>query len=276
MKKTIPLAALAGTLIALSAAAQDCKFSKDEAANIELGSATRVVIAAGAGELKVRGEENRTALNASGRACASSQELLDQMRLETRRDGDALYLRTIMPDMTDGLLGWRYAHLDLTVLIPKSTALSAEDSSGDLQVSSVQSATVTDSSGDQTIRDIAGDLDVTDSSGEIEIQRVGGTLRLKDSSGEIDVDEVRGDVEVSVDSSGDMKIERVAGSVHIANDSSGEIEITDVQRDVTIDADSSGGINVERIGGNFTVNTDGSGSINHDQVLGKVRVPEED
>lgn len=275
MEKIIPLAALAGTLMALSAAAEDCKFSKDHSENLDLGSAKRVVIGAGAGELTVRGEENRTAMNAAGRACASSQELLDQMRLETRREGDAVYVRTIMPDMAGGQFGLRYAYLDLTVLVPKSATVSVEDSSGDLRVSSVQSATIADSSGNQTVRDIAGDLEVTDSSGEIEIERVGGNLRLRDSSGDVDIDEVRGDVEVAVDSSGDIEIERVAGSVHIINDSSGDIEINEVQRDVTIDTDSSGGITIERIGGNFTVGRDSSGSINHAQVLGKVSVPEE-
>ena len=276
MRKIAPFAALMGTLVALPAAADDCKFTKDHSTNVQIGGARRVIVAAGAGELTVRGEDGRAAVNAAGRACASSQELLDQIRIESRLEGDAVYVKAILPDMSDDTFGFsRYARMDLTVLVPRTAVLSLEDSSGDLQLSNVQSATVADSSGDQEIRDVAGNLDVTDSSGELEIERVGGNLRLKDSSGDIEVDDVRGNVEVTVDSSGDLEIERVAGSVHILNDSSGDIDITGVERDVTIDVDSSGGIKVDRIGGNFTVGADGSGSIIHDRVMGKVQIPDE-
>jgi hypothetical protein len=278
MRIIVPFAALAGSLIVLPAAAEDCKFTKDHSANVELRGAKRVVVAAGAGELTVRGEDGRTSMNAAGRACASSQELLDQIRIESRVGGDAVHVKTILPDMmTHDMLGFsRYARMDLTVLVPRTAVLSIEDSSGDLQVSNVQAATVADSSGDQRIRDVSGDLDVTDSSGEIEIERVGGNLRLKDSSGDVDVTDVRGNVDVTVDSSGDLEIERVAGAVHILNDSSGDIGVSEVERDVTIDVDSSGSIQVDRIGGNFTVGADGSGGISHNRVTGKVQIPQED
>lgn len=263
-------------LAAQSAAAVDCEFSKDHSVNVDLAGAKRIVLGTGAGDLTVRGEDGRSAANASGRGCASSQELLDKIQLETRRDGDTVHIRTVMPSWDDETFAFtRYAYIDLTVLLPKTAVLSLEDSSGDLRLSNVQSASVADSSGDQSIRDIAGALEVSDSSGDIEIERIGGTLRLKDSSGDVDVDDVKSDVEVAVDSSGDLEIERIAGSVHILNDSSGEIEISDVERDVTIDVDSSGSIRVERVGGDFTVRSDGSGGISHDRVTGKVQIPED-
>lgn len=264
-------------LAAQIAAAEDCKFSKDHSVDVDMAGAKRVVLQTGAGDLIVRGEDGRSAANASGRACASSQDLLDKVQLETRRDGDAVYIKTLMPSWDDETYAFnRYAYIDLTVLAPKTAELALEDSSGDLKVSSLASAVVADSSGDQTIRDIAGALEVSDSSGDIEIERVGGKLKLKDSSGDVDVDDVKGDVEVTVDSSGDMEIVRVAGSVHIHNDSSGEIEIRGVQRDVLIDSDSSGSIRVEDVGGDFVVRSDGSGGISHDRVTGKVQIPSQD
>ena len=273
--KHLALAVL-GTLAAGSAVAEDCKFSRNHNVDVAAAGVKRFVLAAGAGDLKVRGEDNRNAVNAGGRACASSQELLDQIDIETRREGDVAYIRVVMPSESEGLSGWsRYAYLDLTVLAPKSAIFSIEDSSGDLQASNLQSADVADSSGDLAIRDIVGDLKVSDSSGEIEIERIGGSLALKDSSGDIAVDNVQGDVEVTVDSSGDIEIDRV-GSVHILIDSSGEITVGHVQRDVKIDSDSSGSINVNNVGGSFTVGVDSSGSIDYNQVTGAVRVPEQD
>jgi DUF4097 and DUF4098 domain-containing protein YvlB len=273
--KHVLFLALAG--IAAPAVAADCKFSRNDSGSVDASGAKRVVVQAGPGDLTVRGEDARKAVNVTGRACASSQELLDGLRLETRREADVVYVKVIAPSWDEQLFAFnRYAHLDLTVLVPKDATLDLEDSSGDLEVASVQSATVTDSSGDQSIRDVAGDLRVSDSSGEIEIERVGGALKLNDSSGDVRIDEVRGDVEVVVDSSGDIEIERVAGAVHIAQDSSGDITISEVQRGVTIGSDSSGSISVDRIGGDFTVSSDGSGSINHSRVMGKVSVPSGD
>jgi hypothetical protein len=275
MKSLAALAVLVISGITIPALADTCQFAADKNATIGDGPVRRVVLGTGAGDLVVTGEERQEDVRANGRACASSEQLLGQIRLETRREGDTVYLKTILPEPPDGLFGWtRYAYLDLTVTVPRSAVLSVEDSSGDLELRNVQSAVVADSSGDQTLRDVAGDLEVTDSSGDIDILHIAGKLTLKDSSGDIDIEDVRGEVEIEVDSSGDLAIRKVAGNVHVIDDSSGDIEISDVQRNVNIDRDTSGGIRVDRIGGDFTVRADSSGSLEYERVLGAVSVPE--
>lgn len=266
--------ALLACALAVPAHAEDCKHTADRTANSAGPNIERVVVEAGAGDLAVRGGQGQD-VKVDGKACASSTKLLDETRLEIRRDGNTVYVRTVMPEMTGNLLGFsHYAHMDVTVAVPKTATLKIEDSSGDMEVTDVQAATIADSSGDQTLERIAGDLEVADSSGEIKIVSVGGGLRLKDSSGDVDVNDVRGDVVVDVDSSGDLDIRRVTGGVHIREDSSGDIEIHEVKRDVTIDDDSSGGILVQDVGGNFTVGSDGSGGIRYERVTGSVRIPD--
>jgi DUF4097 and DUF4098 domain-containing protein YvlB len=266
--------ALLACTLAIPAYANDCNHSTHRTANSAGPDIKRVVVEAGAGDLVVRGGEGRD-VKVDGKACASSAELLDEIKLEIRRDGDTVYVRTVLPEMSDVVFGFaRYAYVDVTVNVPKTATLKIDDSSGDMRVSEVQGAAITDSSGDQTLEHIAGDLDVADSSGEINIADVRGGLRLRDSSGDVDVNSVQGDVLVTVDSSGDLDIRHVTGGVHIVNDSSGDIEIQDVKRDVIIDDDSSGGIRVGDVGGNFTVGSDGSGGIHYERVAGTVRVPE--
>lgn len=273
------VAALGSALLACTALvpayAVDCTHTAHRTVNSAGPDIQRVVIEARAGDLTVRGGTGRD-VTVEGKACASSAELLEGIKLEIRREGDTVYLRAVTSEeMYRGLLGFsRYAYIDVTVAVPKTATLKIDDSSGDMHVSDVQSADITDSSGDQTLERIAGDLEVVDSSGEIKIADVGGALRLKDSSGDVDVNNVQGDVTVSVDSSGDLDIRRVAGGVHVVTDSSGDIEIADVKRDVTIDDDSSGGIRVQEVGGNFTVGSDGSGGIRYDRVTGSVRIPD--
>jgi hypothetical protein len=265
--------ALLACALAVAAHADDCKHTAHRTANSAGPDIEQVVIEARAGDLVVSGKDGRD-VTVEGRACASSAELLDDSKLEIRRDGNTVYIRTVMPDLSHSMFGLtRYAYMDVKVAVPKTATLRIDDSSGDMDVSDVQAATITDSSGDQRLERIAGDLDVSDSSGEIKIANLGGGLRLKDSSGDVDVDGVQGDVLVELDSSGDLDIRRVTGTVHVVTDSSGDIEIQDVKRDVTIDEDSSGGIRVTGVGGNFTVGSDGSGGIHYERVAGDVRVP---
>jgi DUF4097 and DUF4098 domain-containing protein YvlB len=274
MKIASAAAALLACVVLVPAHADNCDHTAQRKASSAGPGIARVVIEAGAGDLDVRGGSG-TGVTADGKACASSARLLEGINLEIRREGDTVYLRTVLPDISESLFDFnRQASIDVTVDLPRTARIELEDSSGDLHVSDVQAATIADSSGDQTVERVAGDLEVSDSSGEIRIADVGGGLRLKDSSGDIDVNGVQGDVIVNTDSSGDLDIRKVSGGVHVRNDSSGDIEIEDVKRDVTIDEDSSGSIRVQDVGGNFTVGSDGSGGIRYDRVTGSVRVPD--
>ena len=133
----------------LPAHAEDCTNTAHRTANSAGPDIKRVVIEARAGDLVVRGGQSRD-VTVDGKACASSKELLEQIKLEIRRDGDTVYLRTVMPDLSDVFFGFsRYAYLDVTVGVPKTATLTIDDSSGDMEVSDVQGASITDSSGDQ-------------------------------------------------------------------------------------------------------------------------------
>lgn len=251
-----------------------CKHSANRSATIDAAGATKIVIGAGAGELSVRGE-NVSSVRASGRACASSEDLLGQIQLESRREGTIVYLKTAIPQVQSSVLGFgRYASLDLEVVVPESVAIDLEDSSGDLELRNVKSAVVADSSGDIDISNVSGNLDVTDSSGDMEIEKVGGNLSVRDSSGDMELEDIQGSVLIPVDSSGDIHIQRAA-SVHVVNDSSGEMVISQVKGDVRIDSDSSGEIDVTEVDGSFSVGSDGSGGIHHSRVKGTVTIPEE-
>jgi DUF4097 and DUF4098 domain-containing protein YvlB len=253
------------------AVAEECKHSEDRSETFA-GPVPKVVIDASAGELKVSGGGKD--VKVQGRACSSAEDLLSKIALQTRREGDTVYIETVMPDAMDSLFNFsRYAYMDLSVEVPPNTEVRIDDSSGDLVISGVRSAIVNDTSGDLSASDVFGDLDVTDSSGEITMKHIGGKLSLEDSSGDIDVEDVRGNVVVDVDTSGDMRINNVGGEVHIVNDSSGDIKVSEVKRNVRVDSDTSGNIEAIGVGGNFTVGTDSSGEINQQRVMGTVRIP---
>jgi hypothetical protein len=251
-----------------------CEFSADRSAAIPSAGATKLVIAAGAGDLVVRGDDAAREVSANGRVCASSRTLLEQAQVKIRREGNTVYLSTVLPESGSGFPWLDNATLDLTVSLPASLAVELEDSSGDLHMSSVRSVTIQDSSGDIEASDIAGDVSVSDGSGDMRIERVAGKVEIvQDSSGDIGIEDVARNVDVLLDSSGEMQIERVGGSVRIRQDSSGDIVIREVKRNAIVDSDSSGDIRVVQVDGDFTVHGDSTGNISHDRIEGKVKLP---
>lgn len=260
------------SIVGAQARAEECRFSSDRAANFT-GAVKKVVVSAAEGSLKIRGDA-AGGVKAKGRACASSEGLLGKVTLESRREGDTVYLTVAMDEgMKDMFSLKRYHYLDLDVTVPKDAQLEVTDSGGDLELSDVGSAKIVDSSGDQLLKNITGNLSINDSSGAIRVVSVVGNVQVEDSSDDIDIEDVRGDVKIVSDSSGDIAIAKVTGYARVVNDSSGDITIREVKGDVIIDNDSSGNINASDVGGNLAVRVDSSGNILYERVAGSVRIP---
>jgi DUF4097 and DUF4098 domain-containing protein YvlB len=252
-----------------------CKFSADRKGGVDAKGVEKVIIRAGAGDMKVVGRPNAVRVEARGTACAATQELVDATRIDVRREGNVIYVETDLPQNNEG--GWNfgkseYAYIDIGIALPSNVPVEAIDSSGDSVIEDLGALTMQDSSGDLEITRVAGLVDVGDSSGDLTIENA-GSVRIRDSSGDIEVEDVKGDVEVAIDSSGDMRIAQVAGSVRIEQDSSGSIRVEDVKGAVKVDSDSSGDIYAGRVGGDFTVASDSSGTIAHEEIGGKVDIP---
>ena len=268
---------LVAAAASMASKADECEFSAQRAAKLDAAGASRVEISARAGELVIEGAKGATQVAATGRACASNQKVLDDIRIEARREGDVLYVDVRMPDSEKVMslgIDDLYATLDLRVSVPDNLAVVALDSSGEAEVRNVAALNMTDSSGELRIDGVRGDVAVRDSSGELWVRHVGGSLKLNDSSGDVDVDGVERDVVVEVDSSGNLDIGHVKGNVRIDQDSSGDIRIADVGGEVRIQTDGSGGVDVRRVGGGFSLGSKGSGNVQVAEIKGKVDVPD--
>ena len=255
------------------AQAQSCEHEARRTGTASLSGVERVLVGSGAGSLEVVGRPGATGASADGRACASEERDLDQLRLDVRREGATLVIEALYPD--DRIhVGNRYARIDLIVQLPEGTAIRVEDGSGDMSVAGVGEADLRDGSGGIVARDIRGELRIDDGSGDIEVSDAFASVDITDGSGEIDIRDARGSVRID-DGSGNTRVHGVGGSVRV-EDGSGELRISEVTRDVVIDDDGSGSIRVERVGGDFTVDDDGSGGLSYSDVRGRVSVPRDD
>jgi hypothetical protein len=227
----------------------ECDVTGSRAASADAAAVAKVVVTAGAGSLEIRGVAGAREVSGTGKACASSQSLLDAIELRVERHGDVLEVEAVMPkSYSNGA-----ARLDLVVEMPAHLALEVDDGSGELTITGVAALRLEDGSGEASVADIAGDVTITDGSGELRVERVGGTLRLEDGSGGIDVRGVGGDVIIEEDGSGGIEIAGVEGSVRIKDDGSGDIHVADVNGDLEVGDDGSGGVSYERIGGRVMV-----------------------
>lgn len=283
MRLAIASASVSAVFIALTlnghAQAKDeyrqdyCKVRAERSASVDVGNARRVVLRTGAGELEVRGDEGVSRIEASGRACASSEELLAATTIHVRMVGDTAHVETAIPVEKLKMLERAYAYIDVKVRLPANLPVEAHDSSGDARLEQLASLDMRDSSGDLEIERVRGELRVSDSSGDVRITTA-ASLRIEDSSGDVFAKDIGSGVEVVSDSSGDLVIEGVGGTVDIRRDSSGDIRVSDVKGSVLVGVDSSGSIVARNVTGDFTVETDGSGDISHDGVKGRVSTPE--
>jgi DUF4097 and DUF4098 domain-containing protein YvlB len=251
-----------------------CKFTADRGGGVDAKGVEKVVIRAGAGDMKVVGRATAVRIEARGVACAAKQELLDATNITVRREGNVVFVETGLPQNMEG---WsfgnnEYAYIDIGIALPASIPVEAVDSSGDAEFEDLRQLAVQDSSGDLEVRRVAGLADIGDSSGDIDV-REAGSVRLRDSSGDIELKDIRGNVEVELDSSGDIHVSDISGSARVHQDSSGSIRFEDVKGSVDVDSDSSGDIYAGRVDGNFTVSEDSSGSIEHEAIGGRVTVP---
>ena len=235
MKQPIALALiLTAGQAASPVLADDCARKAEREAVLDAGGARSVRVEAGAGALRVEGKTGQTRVEARGTACASSEQLLGQIRLNATRRGDVIVVKVEIPDGSSW--GWNeQVRLDLTVTVPRIMPLDVDDGNGSAEIAHVGKLTVLDGSGELSVTDVAGDLSIDDGSGSIEVAGVTGSVRLRDGSGSISVRDVGGSV--------------------------------------TIEEDGSGSIEVAGVRGDFTVSRDGSGGIAHRDVAGQVRIP---
>src|SRR6185436_10311742 len=128
----------------------DCHFKADRAGGVDAKGVEKVVIRAGAGDLKVVGRTNAIRIEARGVACAGKQELLDATQLSVRREGNTVYVETTLPQ-DDSNWSWgnkNYAYIDTGIALPANLPVDAIDSSGDAVFEDLKSLVLQDSSGD--------------------------------------------------------------------------------------------------------------------------------
>jgi len=270
--KITPLLFALALLPASAFAEEHCKFSQPQALELDLAGVKAVVFEVNSHDLRLQaGPGAKGAL--SGRACASSQDLLGQLSLGQHKSGDKLTvtLERKQPGLNFNL-GSTYAWLDIAGTLPDTLLVQLKVGSGDATLGGARAMSADVGSGDVKVRDIGGLASVAVGSGDVELDNVGTLHLLSVGSGDVQARGVRGEAKVGSIGSGDLQLRDVRGAVSIDSIGSGDVELDGVQGAVTLGTLGSGDLDV-RGAASLSVRRRGSGSIDHRDVRGSVDLP---
>jgi hypothetical protein len=251
------LLALLSTPLAATAA-EHCKYEAPRALKADLAGVRGVQVEVNSFDLHVTAG-GANGLQATGRACASGQSLLDRLQLTSRREGDQLIvtLGSRSGWSSFSLFGSSYTNLEVNLQLPADMPLTVEVGSGDADVAGVKQLASHVGSGDLHVRDIAGRFSTSVGSGDVEAHDIGSLEVGSVGSGDFKAEGIHGDAHVGSIGSGDVTLHQVGGSVHAETLGSGDLTVRDVQ-------------------GDFSLAAKGSGDVDHGGVKGKVSVPRDD
>lgn len=254
-----PAFALLLLLAPLAAHANDrCQFQAPRHLTADLADVRGVRIEVNSYSLHLTGANGGKGLTLDGRACASSQELLDTLTVNQERDGDQLVLKLGGErHLSFSLFGSSSTDLDVNVSVPSSLPVTVEVGSGDADVNGI------------------AQLDSHVGSGDLHVRRVAGRFATSVGSGDVDGGEV-GSLELGSVGSGDFKLSGIKGDARIGSIGSGDVSLSNVGGSVHADTLGSGDLNVDDVAGDFQLGAKGSGDVNHHGVKGKVSVPNDD
>ena len=271
MHKTFVMAALLAAPGA-AFASQPCAFTAPQSLNLDLGGSKTVMFEVNSHDLRLQASPGaRAAL--SGRGCASSQELLDQLSLSQRKVGDKLVVT--LERRNQGLninMGHTYAYLDLTGSLPDDVLVQLKVGSGDASLAGAQTMSADVGSGDVSARDIKGLATAAVGSGDVEFHNIGSLYLLSVGSGDAKANGVRGNARVGSVGSGDVELQGVQGAVTIESIGSGDVDVRDSRGAVSLGSLGSGDLDV-RGAASLKVDRLGSGSVNHSGISGSVDLP---
>ncbi|QWF80722.1 DUF4097 family beta strand repeat-containing protein [Amycolatopsis sp. CA-230715] len=114
--------------------------------------------------------------------------------------------------------------VDYDVVVPKGTAVTGKNGSGDVRIKGVASVDVSALSGQVTVQGVEGPATVGTTSGDIEVHDIGGEVKAHAQSGHVRGDGLRaktdaeaqsGDVDLKVTSPQDVRAHTGSGSVKL-------------------------------------------------------------
>lgn len=271
MRKLFPLLFLVPA--AAFAASPECKHSQPRDLNLDLGGVKAVVFDIAHNDVTIDASAGAKAA-LGGKACASDQKYLQQLKLTQHKVGDKLYVtaRREGSSSNNFFFGSNYAYLKLTGTLPDNIMVQMKIGSGDAVVTGASLLSADVGSGDLEAKRIRGLVAATVGSGDIILEDIGSLHVVSVGSGDLSAKHVRGPAKIGSIGSGDFELKGASGDVEIRSVGSGDAQVSGISGSVRVGSLGSGDVEVRDIRGDLIVSSKGSGSVNQGQVDGRVSI----
>ena len=276
--KTLSLAVVlvAGATLPLPSLAGDCAHVRNIDLALDLAGIETVSFEVNAHDLEVRVAMGAKAA-VKGRACASSDAALGELRVVQERHGSTLEVRLEREDgIAWNLFGNRYARIDVTATLPSGLPVRIDVGSGDALVAGAPSLHAAVGSGDLQASDIDGRVTASVGSGDVQLEDIGALRVDSIGSGDVTAARVRGDASVGSIGSGDFDLYGAGGDVEVGSVGSGDAGLRNIGGSVRVGSVGSGDIEALEVRGDLVVRGIGSGNIDHRSVGGRIDLPARD
>lgn len=280
MRQAISLSAVLALLaLAGAASAAPCHYSALRSVDLDATALRSLLLNLGGTDAHVQGVAGLTRIEVHATACASNPQWLDDLRIDTARNGSeaTVTARTGSHNNSFVPFGYsRYAYLKLSVNVPLALAVAINSGSGDVVAGSLASLDFHSGSGDLKASQITGALTLELGSADVQARGIGSVDLRGSGSGDVSISDVRGEVRADHDGSGDMNFSEVQGNVSLGSVGSGDLRLEKIGGSIQLDSIGSGDVVVDDVTGNLRIGATGSGGVSIHGVKGTVHVPSRD
>lgn len=170
--------------------------------NYDLQPDSRIELQGFNGSIEITGwEQNKAEL--SGERYASSQDVLDSIKLDIHNDAHLLDVRVTKPEQSFSRRG-----VNFILHVPRTAVLNR----------------IVTSNGPITVRDMDGEARLHTSNGPVRLSDMGGAVDVQTSNGPVEATSLRGAAKIKT-SNGPVRIEDIAGECNVTT-SNGSIAIS--------------------------------------------------
>lgn len=146
--------------------------------------------------------------SASGPTESAAQERMKRVKVVIEQTGGGYVVHPVNQEDSEGLVG-----VDLNVTLPPQTALWANTSHGNVNVSEViGSVTAGSGNGDIEIHNGGSDVSAKMSKGDVRITGIAGSVSVAGHGNEIEISDVKGNTAIDGDFFGPIRVRSVAGT----------------------------------------------------------------
>jgi hypothetical protein len=208
--------------------ARQAEFRITQELAMEASGARHLRVSSRNGGIKLRGTDGESVRGrADKRVRADREEMarrfMEQVRVETRREGDTLTVEAIWPERLPREI--RSAGVSFELAVPRRLAVEARSSNGAVHATEVARAALRTSNGGVEARRIAGDLDAHTSNGAVVAEDIEGNASLQTSNGGIRAVRIGGtlmahtsnggiDAELNEDARQEIELRTNNGGIH--------------------------------------------------------------